>query len=179
LLVDGDVAPGEGEVVRGGEEGDQAEGEAADGLGETEAVEAGPRRGSCWQFWRNRRLLAAGWRPGGAGVRGHGAGAVEGGGGSKGSMPPLRSIRSKPLLPLRNQPSPSVSWRTPSLRPRQEMCAIVPRKRLRDLAGLGLKHNRRSEAYKAFSFAGLLPWPPAVYIYSCSMKCVNEVCRSR
>jgi len=45
LLVDGDVAPGEGEVVIGGEEGDQAEGEAADGLGQTEAVEAGPRRG--------------------------------------------------------------------------------------------------------------------------------------
>ena len=45
MLVDGDVAPGEGEVVIGGEEGDQAEGEAADGLGQTEAVEAGPIRG--------------------------------------------------------------------------------------------------------------------------------------
>jgi hypothetical protein len=40
LLVDGDVAPGEGEVVIGGKEGDQAKGEAADGLGETEAVKA-------------------------------------------------------------------------------------------------------------------------------------------
>jgi hypothetical protein len=112
LLVDGDVAPGDGEVVIGGEQGDQAEGKATDGLGETEAIKSGPRRGCCWQFWRNRRLLAAGRRLGGAGGRGHGAGAETGGGGSKGSMPPLRSIRSKPLLPLRNQPSPSVSWRT-------------------------------------------------------------------
>ena len=74
MLGDGDVAPGEGEVVIGGKEGDQAKGEAADRLSETEAIEAGPRRGCCWQFWRNRRLLAAGWRPGGAGGRGHGAG---------------------------------------------------------------------------------------------------------
>jgi len=80
--VDGDVAPCEGEMVIGGEESDQAEGKATDGLGETEAIEAGPRRGCCWQFWRNRRLLAAGWRPGGAGGRGHGAGAETGGGGS-------------------------------------------------------------------------------------------------
>jgi len=69
-------------VVIGGEESDQAEGKAADGLGETEAIEAGPRRGCCWQFWRNRRLLAAGRRPGSAGWRGHGAGAETGGGGS-------------------------------------------------------------------------------------------------
>ena len=98
MLVDGDVAPGEGEVVIGGEEGDQAEGEAADGLGETEAIEVGPRRGCCWQFWRNRRLLAAGWRPGGAGGRGHGAGAETGGKGSKGSMPPPGLTRYKPEL---------------------------------------------------------------------------------
>ena len=45
MLGDGDVAPGDGEVVIGGKQGDQAEGEAADRLGETEAVEAGPRRG--------------------------------------------------------------------------------------------------------------------------------------
>ena len=68
---------GEGDVVIGGEEGDQAKGQAADGLGEAEAIKGGPRRGRCWQFWRNRRLLATGWRPGGAGGRGHGAGAVE------------------------------------------------------------------------------------------------------
>jgi len=82
LLVDGDVAPGDGEVVIGGKESDQAEGEAADRLGEAEAIEAGPRGGFCWQFWRNRRLLAAGWRPGGAGWRGHRAGKETGGGGS-------------------------------------------------------------------------------------------------
>jgi hypothetical protein len=43
LLGDGDVAPGEGEVVIGGEESDQAKGKAAEGLGEPEAVEAKPR----------------------------------------------------------------------------------------------------------------------------------------
>jgi hypothetical protein len=43
LLGDGDVAPGEGEVVIGGEEGDQAKGKAAEGLGEPEAVKAKPR----------------------------------------------------------------------------------------------------------------------------------------
>jgi len=50
LLVDGDVAPGEGEVVIGGEQGNQAEGEAADGLGETEAIETIPGAGSYRQF---------------------------------------------------------------------------------------------------------------------------------
>jgi hypothetical protein len=82
LLGDGEVAPGEGEVVIGGKQGDHAKGVAADGLGETEEIEGGPRRGCCWQFWRNRRLLAAGWRPGGAGGRGHGAGG--GGDGERG-----------------------------------------------------------------------------------------------
>ncbi len=77
MLGDGEVAPGEGEVVIGGKQGDQAKGEAADRLGEAEAIEGGPRRGCCWQFWRNRRLLAAGWPSGGAGGRGHGAGAVK------------------------------------------------------------------------------------------------------
>jgi hypothetical protein len=42
LLGDGDVVPGDGEVVIGGEEGDQAKSEATDGLGETEPIEAEP-----------------------------------------------------------------------------------------------------------------------------------------
>jgi hypothetical protein len=42
LLGDGDVAPCEGEVVIGGEEGDQAKSEAADGLGEAEPIETEP-----------------------------------------------------------------------------------------------------------------------------------------
>ena len=46
MLGDGDVAPGECEVVIGGEQGDQAEGEAADGLGETKPVKTGPGVGS-------------------------------------------------------------------------------------------------------------------------------------
>ena len=54
MLGDGDVAPGDGEVVIRGEEGDQAKSEATNGLGEIEAVEtnlaeteAWPGRGCC------------------------------------------------------------------------------------------------------------------------------------
>jgi hypothetical protein len=42
LLGDGDVAPGEGEVVIGGEEGDQAKSKATNGLGEAEPIETEP-----------------------------------------------------------------------------------------------------------------------------------------
>jgi hypothetical protein len=44
LLRDGDVAPGEGEVVIGGEKGDQAKSEATDGLGEAEPIETEPAK---------------------------------------------------------------------------------------------------------------------------------------
>ena len=44
MLGDGDVAPGDGEVVIGGEEGDQAKSEATDGLGETEPIETDPAK---------------------------------------------------------------------------------------------------------------------------------------
>jgi hypothetical protein len=40
LLGDGEVASSDGEVVIGGEECDQAEGEATDGLGDTELVQS-------------------------------------------------------------------------------------------------------------------------------------------
>ena len=39
MLGDGEVASSDGEVVIGGEEGDQAEGKATDGLGDTELVQ--------------------------------------------------------------------------------------------------------------------------------------------
>ena len=42
LLGYGDVAPCDGEVVIGGEEGDQADGKATDGLDETKPVKTGP-----------------------------------------------------------------------------------------------------------------------------------------
>ncbi len=42
MLGDGDVAPDDGEVVIGGEEGYQAKSKATNGLGETEAVETEP-----------------------------------------------------------------------------------------------------------------------------------------
>jgi hypothetical protein len=44
LLGDGDVAPGECEVVIGGEKGDQAKSEATDGLGEAEPIETEPAK---------------------------------------------------------------------------------------------------------------------------------------
>ena len=40
MLRDGDVASGEGEVVIGGEESNQAQGKATDGLGDTELVKS-------------------------------------------------------------------------------------------------------------------------------------------
>jgi hypothetical protein len=43
LLLDLEGAAVEGDVVIGGEEGDQAKGDASEGLGEPEAVEAKPR----------------------------------------------------------------------------------------------------------------------------------------
>jgi hypothetical protein len=44
LLGNGEVAPGDGEVVIGGEEGDQAKSKATDGLGEAEPVETEPAK---------------------------------------------------------------------------------------------------------------------------------------
>ena len=44
MLGDGDGAPGEGEVVIGGEEGDQSEGKATNGLGEAEPIETEPAK---------------------------------------------------------------------------------------------------------------------------------------
>jgi hypothetical protein len=44
LLGDGDGAPGDGEVVIGGEEGDQAKSKATDGLGEAEPIETEPAK---------------------------------------------------------------------------------------------------------------------------------------
>ena len=42
MLLEGDVAAGEGDVVIGGKQGDQAKGEATNGLGETEPIETEP-----------------------------------------------------------------------------------------------------------------------------------------
>ena len=44
MLGDGEVAPGDGEVVIGGEQGDQAKGEATNGLGEAEPIETEPAK---------------------------------------------------------------------------------------------------------------------------------------
>ena len=47
MLLELEGAAVEGDVVIGGEESDQAEGKATDGLGEAEAIEGGPRRECC------------------------------------------------------------------------------------------------------------------------------------
>ena len=67
MLLEEEGAPGEGDVVIGGEEGDQAEGEATDGLGEAEAVEPEEAEASLGVqkilgVWRRRRWFAAGGR---------------------------------------------------------------------------------------------------------------------
>jgi hypothetical protein len=48
LLLEGDGAAGEGDVVIGGKQGDQAEEQAADGLGEADAIEAEAPGGLGW-----------------------------------------------------------------------------------------------------------------------------------
>ncbi len=53
MLGDGDVAAGECDVVIGGKEGDQAEGEATDGLGDTEPVK--PEGAGASLEWRGIR----------------------------------------------------------------------------------------------------------------------------
>jgi len=93
LLGNGDCTPGDGDVVIGGEQRDQAENEAADGLGEAKAVKAWAGDEYCWPVWRSRRLLAGGWWPGATGAWGHGCEAIPGCGSSTPSVPPLALVR--------------------------------------------------------------------------------------
>ena len=63
MLLELEGAAGDGDVVIGGKESEQAEDQAADGLREAEAVEtepiqAGPKLGSLRKVWRKRRLNA-------------------------------------------------------------------------------------------------------------------------
>ncbi len=88
---------GEGDVVIGGEQGDQAEDEASERLNEAKAVEAWPGDGCGGQVWRSRRLFAARWRPGGSGGWVQGCGATTGSGDSSPSVPPLALVRHSPL----------------------------------------------------------------------------------
>ena len=53
MLLEADGGVGEGDVVIGGEQGDQAEHEATDGLQETKAIEGEPPKTRGWGgFWR-------------------------------------------------------------------------------------------------------------------------------
>jgi hypothetical protein len=74
LLLEGDAATGECDVVIGRKQGDQAEDEAANGLSQTKPVETGPGAKRCCKFWQNQGLLAAhrrrGWIWGGWGHTG-------------------------------------------------------------------------------------------------------------
>ena len=58
LLLEREVAASDVDVVIGGEQGDQAEEQATDGLDEAEPIEAGPGTLRIHRFWRSRRLLA-------------------------------------------------------------------------------------------------------------------------
>ncbi|MBM5817524.1 MAG: hypothetical protein FJ083_13360 [Cyanobacteria bacterium K_Offshore_surface_m2_239] len=78
LLGDGEGAAEEGEVVIGGEEGDQADGKAAGGSDQAKAIEARPGAFGGVKVWRGRGLLAVRWRADGAGGGGHGLGWREG-----------------------------------------------------------------------------------------------------
>jgi len=55
LLLQLEAAAEEGDVVIGGEQGDQAQSQAAEDLGPAEAIETGAELGSWSRFWRNRR----------------------------------------------------------------------------------------------------------------------------
>jgi hypothetical protein len=66
-------------------------------------------------------------------------------------MPPLGSNSSQ--APVAAEVSAIGHAGHPSPPSRQERCAIAPRNRLSDQAGLGPKNNRPSDAFKAFNFA--------------------------
>ena len=55
LLLQLEAAAEEADVVIGGKQGDQAEGQAAEGLDPAEAIETGADLGGWNRFWRNRR----------------------------------------------------------------------------------------------------------------------------
>jgi hypothetical protein len=48
LLLELECAAGEGDVVIGGEQGNQAKGDAAEHLEHTQAIKAQPAEGECW-----------------------------------------------------------------------------------------------------------------------------------
>jgi hypothetical protein len=54
LLLELEAAAGEGDVVIGGKQGDQADGKPADSLGGDKAIKALPARWCCPQVWRGR-----------------------------------------------------------------------------------------------------------------------------
>jgi len=58
LLGEGEGAAGEEDVVIGGEQGDQAKEQAADGLKQAKSIEAQPGELRQQGFWRNQRRFA-------------------------------------------------------------------------------------------------------------------------
>ena len=59
MLLELEGVAGEGDVVIGGEQGNQAEGDAAEHLEHTQAIKAQPAAGRWCGFWRIRRLRSA------------------------------------------------------------------------------------------------------------------------
>jgi hypothetical protein len=54
LLLEGDSRSEDGDVVIGREQGDQADGHAAQGLGEAQAIEPRPGSWCVHRFWREQ-----------------------------------------------------------------------------------------------------------------------------
>ncbi|MFM9101872.1 MAG: hypothetical protein ACKOPS_11300 [Cyanobium sp.] len=65
LLREGEGAAGEEDVVIGGEQGDQAKEQAADGLKQTKLIKAWPGELLQRGVWRKRRRIAVTGRRGG------------------------------------------------------------------------------------------------------------------
>ena len=141
MLGDGEVAPGEGEVVIGGKQGDQAEGEAADRLGETEARSRAGQEGG---VAGNSGGISGSSLPGGVPTALGGGDTGLGGDGWRG----LQRINATTGL-ISSQASDAAEVLAighaghPSPSSRQERGAIAPRKRMRDQPGLVQKTTAR------------------------------------
>jgi hypothetical protein len=100
LLLELDACAGEGDVVIGGEQGNQAEEQATDGLEPAEPIEAGPGSLGVPRFWRSRRWLAGRLLGIGHGLDGWGRDGGASGGGV--ADPPSSSATNAAWRPIGN-----------------------------------------------------------------------------
>ena len=100
LLLERDACAGEGDVVIGGEQSDQAEQQTTDGLEPAEPIEAGPGSLGGPRFWRTRRWLAGRALGSGHGLDGWGRDGGASGGGV--ADPPPSSATNAAWRPIGN-----------------------------------------------------------------------------